>query len=223
MMRLHSITDSRGAAARRRGRPRPCRARGRRSRRRSRAEPGAPRPRDRPRKQCRPRRSRESLTASASSALASRFGPASMPSRAMSVCTSAATPASSKRFAHLEHGRLAGCEPALHGDAAVFRVEPDRDPAREAARGAAHELGVAQRRGAEHDAVDARPNAASTAARSRRPPPSWTGSRADRRDDRAHGGAVCGRPARAPSRSTTCSRGTACAANRRATAAGSAS
>jgi hypothetical protein len=108
-----------------------------------------------------------------------------MPSRAMSVWTSAATPASSKRRATLDHGGLTGVEPALHRDPAVLRVESDRDAAGKLARRVAHERGVAQRSGAEHDAVYAHRERRFDRGEIAQASAQLDGDRAGRADDRA--------------------------------------
>ena len=101
--------------------------------------------------------------------------------------------------------RVEVCGPALDGDEPVLGVDADRDLARMEARGLAHEVGIAHRGRADDDAGQ-RPCASqpSTVLMSRMPPPSCTGivTRARMASTAA---AFIGLPAKAPSRSTTCS------------------
>ena len=154
MMRFRSTRRSPGRA---RDRRRPCRARCPRSARRAR---GRTRPRTSSSEPTPPEaitgiahRARERLRWRRGS------GPSPVPSRAMSVWISAATPASSKRRASVSASvSLVSSQPETATRPSRASM-PDRDAAREAARGAPHQLGVAQRGGAEHDAVRRRARA----------------------------------------------------------------
>ena len=137
----------------------------------------------------------------------------SAPSRAMSVWMIAATPQSSKRRASSTTPiSVVSAQPSTATRPSRASMPTAIAPGM-IGRGTPHQLGVAQRRGAEHDAVDAERRAS---ARSRR------GRGCRRRAGcamptasriAATASPLTERPAKAPSRSTTCSHAKPASAN----------
>ncbi len=79
-----------------------------------------------------------------------------MPSRPISVTTSATTPDAANRRAQLDQIDAAALDPAPDRDLLAPCVEPDRDPARVIAAQLVDQLGVLDRGGADHHAPHAR-------------------------------------------------------------------
>ena len=141
----------------------------------------------------RPRRSPGSTPRARARRVASRFGPSPVPSRAMSVWISAATPASSKRRASVERVGLARLEPALRrrrgrrARRCRRRCGPGSGARRSSpARGRAARRCRARRARRRARATPRR------AASVRMPPPSSSGTPFAAAEDRAHRGGVAG-------------------------------
>ena len=199
------------------------RARGRRSRLRGCAQSRLQqRARCRRSRRGRPRRSPECRAASASASVASILRPfehavaldVGVDDRRDAGVLEAAAQARRRDISEVSR-------PALDRDRAVARVDADGDPAGIAPRRLAHEIRIAHRGGAEDDAARRRSRASPRSSpgrgcRRRAAPGSSTAARIA---STACG--VDGLPAKAPSRSTTCSQSKPCASKCRACAAGS--
>ena len=158
----------------------------------------------------------------ASSIVASMLTPVSMPSRPISVWMMASTPYSWKLLGEIEDVMAGELGPAFDRDFAFFGVERDHHVARERITGIVQEAGRLHRRGADDDVADAviqialdGVEVANAAAELDRD------GVADRLDDRFDRASFFGLPAKAPLRSTRCSRRAPCAIQCCAMAAGS--